>query len=512
MQRDLYRFISCLIIMAGCGALYLSTFSGHVVSGDNQTQFIQTLQIMQGSIGFDSPAVHPTFPISSRFKEGRSGYYYQCYGIGHSLLSLPGTLLAKTLFADSVRMKKGLLQKAWVAHALLFSAAIVALLWIAVRQFVAKVPRLLLILSAAVASPLWMMSDQNWNNLSATAFLSGALACLFSYRGKRLSPTRAALIGFLVAMGSFVRPFALTTVPAFLFILWYCSNRSEDKWHAQEALCFLLPIAICIIWMLLFNMYRFGSPFDFGYPQVSFRSSWWHGFWGSIAGPAKSPLYFSPALLMLIPALLVLFRRLPAIGLFTLLYCAPYLILIPKWWAWWGGPDLFQRFWLPLVPMSYLAIGIGFSRLRSRSSRSMFAILFIVLSLIGTYHQFLSASTDTRTVYELADRLAGNTGPETGQALEAIRLSPLMLVSGLHVVADTQKTLLTTQPKNLSVLPSFVRPDYRCFAAGGLLLIAFVTALLLEVSPLHRSSSLPEASAKGKDPSPYCCGAPYDQA
>ncbi len=127
------KIFQVVLIFSGLVVFYSSTFSGTMISGDNQTQFDQTLQILEkGQIGFDEPLNHPVFRTRDRYKQGQNGLFYQCYGIGHSLLTLPGTALAYFMSPSSYQHRKGLIMKAWLFHSVFFSAVTVTCYWIIV--------------------------------------------------------------------------------------------------------------------------------------------------------------------------------------------------------------------------------------------------------------------------------------------------------------------------------------------------------------------------------------------
>jgi hypothetical protein len=129
------------------------------------------------------------------------------------------------------------------------------------------------------------------------------------------------------------------------------------KLSVSSVVQFFLAVAPFILILLWHNTYRFGHPFQFGYPGEGFTTPIWEGISGLLFSPGKSIFVFAPPLILTV-ALAPRFRRAqPLLAEFMMLAWLLALIFYGSWWAWGGGWSWGPRFLVPLIPISLLPLG-----------------------------------------------------------------------------------------------------------------------------------------------------------
>ncbi len=338
---------------------------------------------------------------------------------------------------------------------------------------------LILTVSLAAASPIWLFSDQCWNNLSVTMCLMVATTILVSSVIQQNIKTEYwAVAGIFAGMAFIVRPFAITVLPAFIFMLCYAQKFKFQLLKSKITFSFMLPIIVFAIFMIAFNLYRFGSVSDFGYNgHIRFLGSWYEGMTGNLLEPAKSPLYFAPVTILTLPALLILVFRQQCFVIYSILYLLPYFVLKPKFNTWYSGSEMFSRYWLPMIPIIYVVAAVSLGYIHSKLWKKIFISTVIILSLLGIRHEFFSVTTNDREVHASAEIKSGIKIP-TGLSFGKEKF--LNLILGKTSVADAQKELLKNNPKTSAILPSVSNPYIISLSGGFFLLLCIIFSILLE--------------------------------
>lgn len=345
-------------------------------------------------------AYEDVLPLGRR-RIGPSGHYYSLYGVGYAAIVAGSTalldaltfgafdaepLLFKWLNAGAFFLTGWLMW--WLLHRIGVGPA-----WSGVVVFG------YLFSTYATYAAAWWASNLVVCSLTFTAYVCLAIAT------GRLTPDArgAARPGFLVLCGALLglagltRGFAFLLAPAYALALWAsCALREREErgsrsgWvallgvplrHWVDSLRFLAPIAICVAVYLAVLVAKLGG-FQGTYEEaeVGFTTPFWIGFLGSLLWPAKSFLFLTPVSLIAAGGLWRLIRLDRIMGGLACFTIGLYVIAYSQWWAWWSGPDIGQRFWLPIVPLLVFPLAL----LRSRVARAV----VIALVAFGTFTQW----------------------------------------------------------------------------------------------------------------------------
>jgi hypothetical protein len=301
----------------------------------------------------------------------------------------------------------------------------------------------------------------------------------------------------LVAFTVVVRPFAVTAAPA--FIVWLASIEGVAPGRpflmTPTLLAFAITLFAAAVFIAGYNTFYFGAPLASAYHQlgrvINFEGSWSIGAAGSFLSPFKSPLYFFPLIISLPVTLTVLTRARDRVATFAWLFLLPQLYLMPKYSFWSGGPDLFGRLWLRVVPVVLLAIVAAVRRLPPETAwrRGALACVLVLVGL-GYRAQLLTVLTDERAVYaDVARQLTGRNDDSEPEL--KYRESPVRLLGGATVVSRAQMAALTT-PRSFLWGRTGARPSQRLpFVVAGSAVAAATLAIFSFLGdPEHRPAAV----------------------
>jgi hypothetical protein len=231
----------------------------------------------------------------------------------------------------------------------------------------------------ALGTCLWSVASQAlWMHGPATLCLCVALYLLGGPSKGRGVPGAAA--GLALGLAALTRPttafFALGSGMALL---------AQRRWRDSFWLC--LGGAVPVGLLVLLNWTTFGDPLLGGYTVDDWteKPPLWVGLGGLLIAPSRGVLVYSPALLLVVPGTIALFRRrcgptaelrgllgawLVASGL-TVLFHA-------RWHDWRGGWCFGPRFLCETMPLLCLLFALAYEALRRSWSRAVAASLVAV--------------------------------------------------------------------------------------------------------------------------------------
>ena len=392
--------LAAFALFAAALYCYSLTFTGTLTSGDNQAQYLQPRQLLKGRVTFSADdhrqaLVNDQWGLHTRFFLNHDGKTYsQMYGISQSVMALPLFVCLKT-----AKRLAGLPRPAdttlWAASWPVFTALSVLFIaaWLR-RQGLNAAAASALVFAAAFASPLWMHSNMPYNVVGETMLICASIwLCL-------RPPTRgtAVALGLLLGIGVATRPFFAVSLPA--FVVWFAFGRKHLPWLLGSLTAVLAVIVGS-------HAHYFGSPLSTGYTHLGgglhFNESWTRRISDIFLNSTKSPLYYFPLGLLLVPAFLLVLKRSLPVALFIFLFCLPQFWLMPKISFWENGPDLFVRYWLRVIPIAILACSTAWAAPAPRTqTRRAGAFVFIALAVLGLRASILTVLTDERGVHEQA--------------------------------------------------------------------------------------------------------------
>ena len=369
-------------------AFYLAVMSGHLFSMDGlyMARQAHTL-VFDHTIRFQTPV------WTWKPKPG----WNSMYGIGLSLLYVPGMLAAATLRSEvpiSLERPPDLwafyLRELYQDPLYTVGASWVHAVIGAVTAYL--VARLIVALGCSRRASLWGMAfyglgssalvyargdfAQPLEGLCWTAALLAALA--FRRRG-----TWTALLGCAAAVGYAIltRPVeGMLLVPAAAMVL--LPARPLGEWRPstlRPVLVMGLGALAAGVATLLINRARFGEALQSGYPDdVAWIVPDVVRWAAVLISPGRGILWEFPAV-VLVPfgavALARLGRRREAITLLAL--CGALLVNVAAWFMWWGGWCWGLRLFTPATPLLAVLAGAGVDRLRGRKRGWLPALLLL---------------------------------------------------------------------------------------------------------------------------------------
>jgi hypothetical protein len=241
----------------------------------------------------------------------------------------------------------------------------------------------------ALGSCLWSVASQAlWMHGPATLWLCVALYFLCGpLRERRLCP---AVAGLALGLAVMSRP----TTAFFALATWF-TLLAQRQWRRSLWLCLggAIPAAI----LVLLNWMTFGHPLLGGYVHESWAEAppLWLGLGGLLIAPSRGVLIYSPALLLVVPGTIALFRRssgptaelrgllgawLVATGLTVLFYA--------RWHDWPGGWCYGPRFLCETMPLLCLLFAIAYEDLQRywwRAVATSLVAVSVAIHLVGVF-------------------------------------------------------------------------------------------------------------------------------
>lgn len=340
--------------------------NGRVDSVDGETMFQVTRALAEsGRLDLPPDIVAPVTFISedntgteiASIAVGRDGRTYAKYGLGQSLAALPLYRLGRAwqVATDSpyaVRWTTTLLSglATAVTAGLLLSLA-------CELGFPTRVG-ITLALVLGICSPAWPYTHTFFSEPLVTCCL--VLAALSAVRFAQRDQVRwLALMGSALGFALFTRINALAALPAFglyLALTWK-ARRSPRPLIFRQAAVGLIPFGAGVGLVLLYNLARFGSLFDFGYRTDNWQTPFFLGLYGLTLSFGKGLLWYMPPILPGVAGFRSFARQRPPEAWLCLSLFLGYLLFHSPYTYWEGGWCWGPRLLLPALPFAILPVG-----------------------------------------------------------------------------------------------------------------------------------------------------------
>ena len=294
-------------------------------------------------------------------KYGVDGHLYSKYGWGASVAAAPFYLAAQML------PTLGSVQAAMLLNALVTALTGMLVFLCARRLGVGRTAAAGVALIFGLATLAWPYAKYFFGEPLSGLTLLAAFYCLLCYRDEhRWTPLWLA--GLALAGSLAVKTANAAAIPLFFMLLaiyeWQPAGggRRDFPGYLRSLVLRCLPLAVPVLLAggvtLAYNFLRFGAPLDAGYlPIEQFSGKLQEGLPGLLLSPGRGLLFYVPVMLLLIPALPVLWRARRAEAAFILLLAASQTLLYARWHVWFGGWCWGPRFLEPLMPFLALALG-----------------------------------------------------------------------------------------------------------------------------------------------------------
>ena len=164
----------------------------------------------------------------------------------------------------------------------------------------------------------------------------------------------------------------------------------------------MTPILLIGAALIIFNISRYGDPFNTGYlPEETFSAILWQGILGQLVSPGRGLLLYCPILILSLGGIIPLLRRARAEAIVALTIIVIHLLLYGKWFMWHGGFAWGPRFMIPTLPFWAIFLAPVAARAFSEKNETRptknlqpLRIMFLTLAALGFVPQLLSVLID----------------------------------------------------------------------------------------------------------------------
>jgi hypothetical protein len=379
--------------------LYLLTGSSDLLHNGDTDLRIQTTQaiVEHGRLWLDNPSY-----TDDRVARGLGGHLYAFYAPGQSVLMIPFYIVGKAI-AHHLNLSY-MVTEYYAARSLdLFLGAALAVLFFLfalTAGFGRRVAAVLTLLFAA-GSVAWPDAQSALEQTQVDLFLLIAVIGLWQFmRFSTASRRWLLLAGTGVGLAVFTRYDALLYAPVVAALILLTRRPLRWREAANNVLYFGAGLAPWVVFVALWNVARFGSPFLTGLHEDTLGNPPWLGVLDLIVSPGKGLLWYLPLLLLLPWAVAPFRRRVPGLAL----VCAVMVLLPLLFYAsiryWHGDPAWGPRYLYVAVP--YLLLPLG--EILSRWGRYRLGLrsLFVAVAAISIGVQVVAVSvTEWRFWYRL---------------------------------------------------------------------------------------------------------------
>jgi hypothetical protein len=346
-------------------------------SGDELEIFVQARAIAEHGTLFLDDYVG-SLPTSRQLR-GTHGHVYSKYGVGYPFLA--AGVMTITGSSGHHRHARNVRAFKWV-NAFLFLLSGYVFYLLLERRVGRGVPLILVTFAYLCSTQATFYASVWCTNLSVMAFLVFAFYFFetSAIGGESLENEvrwRLVLCGACVGFAGLFRTFPFIMAIPFalaLLVRW----RSSWREAVPSTACLLTPIVVLGLAQAIVNFVKAGV-FSGLYESEGFSTPFHIGFLGTLLWPGKSFLFFYPATLFCPLGLFALWRKSRSLGILCVLTIALYVVAYSKWWAWWSGPSLGSRFWLPALP--FMLYPLAFLR-----RKTTIAVLCVLVAW-GSYTQ-----------------------------------------------------------------------------------------------------------------------------
>jgi len=345
-MRPLYVFLLFGLVLS------ILFSSGQIENPDTHLRLTQTRIIIDDNklglpddVGEDS---HGNIAIN------KDGERFMVYNPGQTIIFIPIYYIANLVSTDEV-------------NAYYFSAFCVSFLNYMVHALCAFILFKIALLLGAVRKQAYLVGV--FFGLTSYSFVFAQstyehhfemfFILLSVYFAQKKDTNHAGLLsGLMLSLGLVFRTTSILAVPAILLL----------QKNNNERLKVLMSLTIGVVFVLLYNYYRFGNPLETGYSLAwslahSDKFDFWSfsgfldAFFGFLFSPGKGLVFFSSTILIALFGIKTFWKKQRLIFYAILLISAAYLIIFSLNFAWHGsiwsyGP----RYILPIIPFLYLPI------------------------------------------------------------------------------------------------------------------------------------------------------------
>lgn len=401
------RDLVAVFLVVCCSSVLLT--SGNIRSADYLVAYSVAGNLVEsGSLEATPVKDFESWAVST----GEDGLSYARYGLGHSLLGLPGQLAGRALsgvvtgptdFLDLPLVRFYPLEDrraSWTAltgvltNSALLGLVAAAVLALAMAVGLSRNWALVAALLAGMGSPLlFQASDFTAEPAAALVWLLATLGLLRLEKDPGSAKTdrvTAFLVGLSVGAAVLLKiAHGALLVPAAL--AFWLMTRGRGPWRAGVPLwlAFGAGVALNLAGIALYNGLRFGSPLETGYGAYAteFTNSAWEGAVGQLISPGRGLFVYFPAAVLGLLGLRAAWRRSPALAVMSSGGLLVLWALYATWFAWEGGWTYGPRLLAPVLALLCIPAIMGLAGFRSVVLRVL-GWMTVAGSLVGSLLAF----------------------------------------------------------------------------------------------------------------------------
>ena len=370
---------------------YVFTGNSRITSGDGETMFQVTRALGRGRVDLP-PGIMP--PVDTVLADsidtqipytliGRDGRTYSKYGLGQSLAALP-LYVAGTAWRALVGTGHAPRSAALLLNSLLTAGTAGLLLLLARDLGHSTRTGVMLALAYGLCSPAWVYTRTFFSEPLVTFLLTGAALALVRF-AHRDTVRWLALAGGALGFALLTRISAAAALPAFgvYVAMHWRAKRLPSQSMVRQAIAAVVAFDIGAGLMIVYNLIRFGHPFDFGYHTSNWQTPLLSGLYGLILSPGKGILWYAPVVVLGLAGFRPFARRWLPEALLCAGVSAGYVLLHSVYTYWEGGWSWGPRLISPALPFILLpATAILGRRYRSGAAEFGLALLLVLGFLI----------------------------------------------------------------------------------------------------------------------------------
>lgn len=393
---------SLFLIVSGCS---LILFGGHSHSIDEETYLagLRSFLHLQPQVDLRSTPIDILVTTP-----GKGGAATSIYGFGTTLFYLPMYFLGKlmSLFVGPAWQEQ-------VLRLFLFSTNSIALgitcagIYLCSRQFGAY--RSVSIggtFAYGLGSFAFANAGTGFSEQITAMFL--IVGFYFFIRNRTKNNFGVALSGLFIGCSVLMRPSALIFVPIIIVNLVFSVNR---KHLLSKSSAFIAGVSPPVLVMFFYNAWKWGNPFDSGYPDLSYNTPWYEGFFGLFFSSGKGLVWFAP---IVVVSLVFGFRAIQKFKTdsITLWLCVLVNTILFCRFEVWSGDDAYGPRYMGIV-LPFLALLAIIGSFHINRFAVWIAFVFGLPSAIAGSLIYVNASNSSR-LHKILDAVGPSSIQQDG--------------------------------------------------------------------------------------------------
>ena len=368
--------------------VYLLTASFRIESGDGERMYQVACHMVMGQgffvqVNYDEAALLGPSGKGISTEQlgggdgyglwGRDGRYYTWFGIGWSLFAAPFCLIGKVIAQLIPYKPEGFISQVSVMFLNPFLTACTGvLLYRLARRFYPIKVSLGIAFIYGIGTIAWYYSKSAASEPLVVFLLLLAI--------NLIEEDKLILSGSAMGIMLLTKQTSIFLVAP--LVVWVFARQFPNKRWFQKIILLIIPLATGQLLVFVYNAYRFGNPFEYGYRGIAWDTPILTGLYGQLLSPGKGLLIFMPVLLLGILGCPAFWRQHRVWASLFLGLVFAFLIPHALYNYWEGGGGWGPRLLLPIIPFILLPAGMIMQKSSSRAYRQLTVAFLVVISVV----------------------------------------------------------------------------------------------------------------------------------